>query len=94
MGTGASSMIDRADDATVKRVAEALAPYLSARCSMCAGTGADIRSNLDCSGCNATGIRREFERFAREAASAAILAALADGPSLEERIGDQEWEDD
>lgn len=63
-------------DEAVERVAEALAPYLTARCGECAGGGFSLVSNLDCRSCGGTGYsRRAAREIGLDAARAALKAA-------------------
>jgi len=53
-----------------------IGPHLESRCGQCAGTGADLRSNLDCTRCRATGITLDREGEPVAVARAALEAAL------------------
>lgn len=67
------------DEEREQIVADIVGPRIDIRCGQCAGTGSDLRSNLDCTPCKATGYVMRWqpwrERQARELA-AEVLAAL------------------
>lgn len=53
-----------------------IAAHGSLRCKACGGTGVSIRSNLDCTACDAVGIPRNAVDHARREAGRAVAAAL------------------
>lgn len=65
-------------EAAITALASVIGPHLEGRCGQCAGTGSDLRSNLDCTPCDGTGyaVRRQpwRERAAREVAAEALAA--------------------
>jgi hypothetical protein len=51
------------------KAVRALVPWVTGRCGTCAGTGVSLRSNLDCTPCDATGLDPRFgSELARRAA--------------------------
>lgn len=63
----------RTREEMVEDVVGALSPHLSSRWGQCAGTGDDLRSNLDCTSSGATGYR--FPAQGRKVAVEALIAA-------------------
>lgn len=81
-----------------ERLRPVLRGELTTRCKMCAGTGVSLRSALDCTPCDGSGIRpdlREQEDAAIERVVAALRDELLSEDAIERacRVYDAGWHD-